>query len=251
MIRLEGVVGLIFAVVVGANLFRVLREYERAVVFRLGRYKGVKGPGLVWLIPLVDRIVRVDLRIHTDDVSPQDLITRDNVSVTVNAVVYRRVVDAEAVVLGVEDAAFATAQVAQTTLRSVLGRVTLEELLTHRERLSNDVKAMITDQVGRWGVEILGVEVKDVLLPESMKRALARKAEAERERRAKIIHAEGERAAAERLAESAERLSFQPGAMHLRFLQSLVEVAAENNSTWVLPLPLELLRAWVGLEGPR
>lgn len=251
MIRFEGVVGLVVAAVLVANLFRVLREYERAVVFRLGRYVGVKGPGLVWLIPLADRVVKVDLRIHTDDVPPQDVITRDNVSVTVNGVVYRRVVNAELAVLGVEDAAFATAQVAQTTLRSVLGRVDLDALLAQRERLSEDVKTILADQVSRWGVEILGVELKDVLLPESMKRALARKAEAERERRAKVIHAEGELAAAQRLAESAERLSAQPEAIHLRFLQSLVEVAAENNSTWVLPLPLELLRALVRLESPR
>jgi regulator of protease activity HflC (stomatin/prohibitin superfamily) len=244
MVRFEYVVGLVIAIVLLANLFRVLREYERAVVFRLGRYVGVKGPGFVWLVPLADRIVKVDLRIHSDDVPPQDIITRDNVSVTVNAVVYRRIVNAEAAVLGVEDAAFATAQVAQTTLRSTVGRVDLGALLAERDRLSSDLQSVIASQVARWGVEILAVEFKDVLLPESMKRALARKAEAERERRAKVIHAVGELAAAERLAESADRLSTQPAAIHLRFLQSLTEVAAENNSTWVLPLPLELLRTF-------
>jgi len=243
MIRFEFLLALGVGVVLLANLFRVLREYERAVVFRLGHYIGVKGPGLVWLIPLVDRLVKVDLRIHSEDVPPQDIITRDNVSVTVNAVVYRRIVDAEAAVLGVEDVAFATSQVAQTTLRSAVGRVDLDVLLAQREQLSSDLQSTIAAQVARWGVEILNVELKDVLLPESMKRALARKAEAERERRAKVIHASGELAAAQRLAESADRLSTQPAAIHLRFLQSLTEVAAEKNSTWVLPLPLELLRA--------
>jgi regulator of protease activity HflC (stomatin/prohibitin superfamily) len=231
------------ALVVG-NAVRVLREYERGVVFRLGRFLGVKGPGLVWLLPFLDRLVKVDLRIHTDDVAPQDVITRDNVSVTVNAVVYRRIVDAERAVLRVEDVGFATTQVAQTTLRSALGRADLSTLLAEQERLSGDLQGMIAGQVAVWGVEILSVELKDVQLPVEMRRALARRAEAERERRAKVIHAEGELAAAERLAESARLLSREPSAVHLRYLQSLVEVAAEKNATIVLPLPLELMRAF-------
>ncbi|MBM3215774.1 slipin family protein [Candidatus Poribacteria bacterium] len=239
---LQWIVLIAFAAVLVGNLVRVMREYERAVMFRLGRFVGVKGPGLVWMIPLFDRLVKVDLRIHTHDVPPQDLITRDNVSVTVNAVVYRRIVDPKAAVLGVEDVNFATTQVAQTTLRSSLGRADLDTLLTERDRLSEDLQATIASQVAQWGVEILSVEIKDIQLPETMKRALARKAEAERERRAKVIHAQGELAAAQRLSEAADTLSTEPAAIHLRFLQSISEVAAERNSTLVVPLPLELLK---------
>ncbi len=242
---LAGVVVLLLA-----NTFRIIREYDRAVVFRLGKFVGVKGPGFVWLIPFIDRIVRVDLRIHTEDIPPQDIITRDNVSVTVNAVVYRRIVDAERAILAVEDVAFATAQIAQTTLRSALGRADLSALLMEQERLSTDLQAMISAQVGEWGVEILSVELKDVQLPEQMKRALARRAEAERERRAKVIHAQGEQASAQRLVESADILSATPAALHLRFLQSISEVAAEDNSTVVLPLPMELARLFAERPKP-
>ena len=223
-----------------ANMLRVAREYERCVVFRLGRFVGAKGPGLVFLIPFIDRIQKVDLRIHTDDIPSQDVITKDNVSVTVNAVVYRRITDAKASVLGVEDVAFATSQVAQTALRSTLGRADLNALLTEQERLSADLQTIIARQVEDWGVAILSVEIKDVQLPESMKRALARRAEAERERRAKVIHAQGELAAARRLSESAAVMSAQPTAMQLRYLQSITEVAAENNTTTIIPLPTEL-----------
>ena len=228
------------------NTFRVLREYERAVVFRLGRFQGVRGPGLIVLLPFVDRVVKVDLRIYTDDIPPQDVITRDNVSVTVNAVVYRRIVDPKRAILGVEDVAFATAQVAQTTLRSALGRADLDTLLTKQEDLGADMQTIIAQQVTEWGVEILAVDMKDVQLPETMKRALAKRAEAERERRAKVIHAAGELAAAEQLSRSAEILATQPIAMHLRFLQSITEVASENNSTTILPLPLQVVRSLMG-----
>ncbi|GIX07101.1 MAG: membrane protein [Candidatus Poribacteria bacterium] len=199
------------------NAVRVLREYERAVVFRLGRFVGVRGPGLVLLLPFVDRIVRVDLRIHSDDIRPQDVITKDNVSVTVNAVVYRRIVDPERAVLGVEDVHFATAQAAQTALRSALGRVDLTTLLSRQEEVVANLQAVLSAQVREWGVEVLSVQMKDVQLPDSMKRALARRAEAERERRAKIIHAQGERAAAEKLVASAELISQEPIALQLRY----------------------------------
>ena len=231
------------AIFVFFNTFRVLREYERAVVFRLGRFQGVRGPGLIVLLPFFDRVVKVDLRIYTDDIPPQDVITRDNVSVTVNAVVYRRIVDPRRAILGVEDVAFATAQVAQTTLRSVLGRADLDTLLTKQEDLGADLQTIVAEQVAEWGVEILAVDMKDVQLPETMKRALAKRAEAERERRAKVIHAAGELSAAEQLSASAEILATQPIAMHLRFLQSITEVASENNSTTILPLPLQIVRS--------
>ena len=234
------------AIFVFFNTFRVLREYERAVVFRLGRFQGVRGPGLIVLLPFLDRVVKVDLRIYTDDIPPQDVITRDNVSVTVNAVVYRRIVDPRRAILGVEDVAFATAQVAQTTLRSVLGRADLDTLLTKQEDLGADLQGIIGQQVTEWGVEILSVDMKDVQLPETMKRALAKRAEAERERRAKVIHAQGELSAAEQLSASAEILGTQPIAMHLRFLQSITEVASENNSTTILPLPLQMVRSLMG-----
>ncbi|MBT3267941.1 slipin family protein [Candidatus Poribacteria bacterium] len=232
------------------NTFRVLREYERAVVFRLGRFTGVRGPGLIVLLPFFDRVVKVDLRIYTDDIPPQDVITRDNVSVTVNAVVYRRIVDPQRAILGVEDVAFATAQVAQTTLRSALGRADLDTLLTKQEDLAGDLQSMIAQQVAEWGVDILSVEMKDVQLPETMKRALAKRAEAERERRAKVIHADGELAAAAQLSRSAEILARQPTAMHLRFLQSITEVASENNSTTIVPLPLQFLRSLMAKVAP-
>ncbi len=231
------------AIFVFFNTFRVLREYERAVVFRLGRFQGVRGPGLIVLLPFFDRVVKVDLRIYTDDIPPQDVITRDNVSVTVNAVVYRRIVDPRRAILGVEDVAFATAQVAQTTLRSVLGRADLDTVLTKQEDLGADLQTIVAEQVAEWGVEILAVDMKDVQLPETMKRALAKRAEAERERRAKVIHAAGELSAAEQLSASAEILATQPIAMHLRFLQSITEVASENNSTTILPLPLQIVRS--------
>ena len=242
---LQWAVAAAVAILVLANTFRVLREYERAVVFRLGRFTGVRGPGLIVLLPFLDRVVKVDQRIYTDDIPPQDVITRDNVSVAVNAVVYRRIVDPQRAILSVEDVAFATAQVAQTTLRSALGRADLDTLLTKQEDLAGDLQSMISQQVADWGVDILSVEMKDVQLPESMKRALAKKAEAERERRAKVIHADGELAAAGQLSRSAEILAEQPTAMHLRFLQSITEVASENNSTTILPLPLQIVRSFM------
>ena len=224
------------------HTFRVLQEYERAVIFRLGKFRKVKGPGLILLIPLIDRAVKADLRIHTDDIPPQDVITRDSVSITVNAVAYRRVSDAELSVLAVEDAPFAASQASQTALRSALGSVDLSAVLTDQERLASDLQAVISEQVRPWGLEVLSVEMKDVILPEDMKRALARSAEAERERRAKVIHADGELSSAARLSESAEILAREPFALHLRFLQSVSEVASENNETTVVPLPTELAR---------
>ncbi|MDE0020676.1 MAG: SPFH domain-containing protein [Candidatus Poribacteria bacterium] len=224
------------------NTFRVFQEYERAVIFRLGKFVKVKGPGLVLLIPFIDRAVKADLRIQTEDIPPQDVITRDSVSITVNAVLYRRVIDPELSVLAVEDAPFATSQASQTALRSALGAADLDAVLTEQERLADDIQAIISEQASGWGIQILSVEMKDVILPEDMKRVLARRAEAERERRAKVIHAEGELSAAERLSQSAQILSQEPFALHLRFLQSLSEVASENNETTVVPLPTELAR---------
>jgi regulator of protease activity HflC (stomatin/prohibitin superfamily) len=219
---------------------RVLREYERGVVFRLGKLIGAKGPGLVLLIPIVDRMVRMDLRVVTIDVSKQEVMTRDNVPVTVDAVVYFRVVDPEAAVIKVENFLRATSLIAQTTLRSVLGQAELDDLLSHRDKINMTLQVIIDRQTDPWGIKVTAVEVKDVVLPETMKRAMAKQAEAERERRAKIVNAEGEFQAAEKMVQAAAIMSAQPIALQLRFLQTMREISSEHNTTTFLPVPIDL-----------
>jgi len=228
-----------------ANSVRVLREYERAVVFRLGRLIGVKGPGLILLLPLIDRMVKVPLRVVAMDVPAQDVITRDNISIKVNAVLYFRVASAKEAVVEVENYLYATSQIAQTTLRSVVGEHELDDLLAEREKINVKLQQIIDERTEPWGVKVTAVEVKDVDLPQDMQRAIARQAEAERERRAKIIHAEGEFTASEQLAAAAHRMSTEPLAIQLRYLQTLTEIAAEKNSTIVFPLPLDLIKAFL------
>jgi regulator of protease activity HflC (stomatin/prohibitin superfamily) len=230
------------AVALAGASIRVLREYERAVVFRLGRLIGQKGPGIVLLIPIIDRMVRVDLRTVTFDVPPQDLITRDNVPAKVNAVAYYRVIDPIKSVVEVERVRTATSQIAQTTLRSVLGKADLDMLLSEREQLNESLQQIIDDQTDPWGVKVTTVEIKDVGIPQGMQRAMARQAEAERERRAKVINAEGEFQASERLFDAAEIMSGNPAALQLRYLQTLLEVGSNQNSTIVLPIPIDLLK---------
>lgn len=225
-----------------ASAVRVLREYERAVVFRLGRLVGTKGPGLFLLIPIVDRIVKVSLRIVALDVPPQDVITRDNVSVKVNAVIYFRVMDPAKAIVEVERYLYATSQLAQTTLRSVLGQAELDELLAEREKINKELQTILDEHTDPWGIKVSAVEVKHVDLPEEMKRAIARQAEAERERRAKIIHAEGELQASHKLAQAAAVIGTEPAAIQLRFLQTLTEIATENNSTTLFPIPIEFFK---------
>ncbi|MDP3760259.1 MAG: slipin family protein [Ramlibacter sp.] len=224
-----------------AMSIRILREYERAVVFQLGRFWRVKGPGLVILIPGIQKMVRVDLRIVTMDVEPQDVISRDNVSVKVNAVVFFRVMDPQKAIIQVENYLFATSQLAQTTLRVVLGKHELDEMLAERERLNIDVQRILDAQTDGWGIKVTNVEIKHIDLNESMIRAIARQAEAERERRAKVIHAEGEKQAAASLLEAAQMLAQQPEAMQLRYLQTMTQVAGDRASTIVFPLPMDLL----------
>jgi regulator of protease activity HflC (stomatin/prohibitin superfamily) len=225
----------------GASV-RILREYERAVVFRLGRLVGAKGPGIVLLVPLVDRMVRVDLRTVTFEIPPQDVITRDNVPAKVNAVAYFRVIDPVKSVVEVERIRAATSQIAQTTLRSVLGRADLDTLLAERETLNESLQQIIDDQTDPWGVKVTTVEIKDVGIPQGMQRAMARQAEAERERRAKVINAEGEFQASERLFDAAEVMSGNPAALQLRYLQTLLEIGTNQNSTIVLPVPIDLIK---------
>lgn len=223
------------------SAFRVLREYERGVVFLLGRFYKVKGPGLILIVPIVQQMVRVDLRTLVLDIPSQDLITRDNVSVKVNAVLYFRVLDPERAIVNVENYMEATGQLAQTTLRSVLGQHELDELLAERERLNADIQVILDKQTDQWGIKVSNVEIKHVDIDESMIRAIAKQAEAERERRAKIIHAEGEEQAAAKLVEAAQLLSAQGEAMQLRYLQTLVEIAGEKSSTIVFPLPMNMM----------
>ena len=229
-----------FGLMLLASAIRILREYERAVVFRLGRLVGVKGPGLVILIPIIDRMARVSLRVVAMDVAPQDVITKDNVSVKVNAVVYFRVMSADKAVVEVEDFLYATTQLAQTTLRSVLGQVELDQLLAEREAINQRLQQIIDEQTDSWGIKVSLVEIKHVDLPAEMQRAIARQAEAERERRAKIIHAEGEFQASEKLSDAADVLSRNTMTLQLRFLQTLTEVSSERNSTVVFPVPIDL-----------
>jgi regulator of protease activity HflC (stomatin/prohibitin superfamily) len=234
----------IFAVVLFAAAVRIFREYERGVMFTLGRYTGTKGPGLVLMVPLVQQLVRVDLRIIVTEVPPQDVISRDNVSVKVSAVVYFRVIDAERAVIQVNNYMEATSQLSQTTLRSVLGRHELDEMLAERDRLNADIQDALDKQTEGWGIKVSNVEIKRIDLEESMVRAIARQAEAERSRRAKVINALGEEQAAQKLLEAAQILQPVPQAMQLRYLAALFDIASERTSTIVFPFPIEVLRVW-------
>jgi regulator of protease activity HflC (stomatin/prohibitin superfamily) len=232
---------IIFLLILAASAIKILREYERGVIFRLGRLIGAKGPGIIFIIPGVDKLMRISLRLVTMDVPSQDVITRDNVSIKVNAVVYFRVVDPNKAVVEVENYLYATSQLAQTTLRSVVGQMELDELLAHREKINMQLQDILDKHTDPWGIKVSLVETKQVDLPEEMRRAIARQAEAERERRAKVIHAEGEAQAAAKLAEAANVISANPAAIQLRFLQTLTEVATEKNSTTIFPVPIDLL----------
>ncbi len=245
MLYMTPIVLIILVLFVLSNSLRVLREYERAVVFRLGRFVGTRGPGLIILVPFIERMVKVSLRTVTMDVPPQDVITRDNVSVRVNAVVYFRVVDPEKSIIEIENALFATSQLSQTTLRSVVGQAELDELLSQREKLNLALQTILDEATDPWGIKVSVVEMKDVDLPMEMKRAMAKQAEAERERRAKVIHADGEFQAATRLSEAAAIIEEHPSAMQLRYLQALTEIAAENNSTTIFPLPIDLIKPFL------
>ena len=238
------VVAAVAALVIGllAWTFRILREYERGVIFMLGRFWKVKGPGLIIVIPLIQQMVRVDLRTIVMDVPSQDVISRDNVSVKVNAVIYFRVLDAERAIIQVEDYYEATSQLAQTTLRSVLGQHELDDMLAERDKLNRDIQQLLDEQTDAWGIKVANVEIKHVDIDESMIRAIARQAEAERERRAKVIHAEGELQASEKLVQAAEVLQRSPASMQLRYLQTLTEIAGEKSSTVVFPLPMDLVK---------
>jgi regulator of protease activity HflC (stomatin/prohibitin superfamily) len=248
-------IGVIVAVVLLVSFvvsaIRIVDEYERGVIFRLGRVIGAKGPGLFFIIPIVDRMVKVNLQTVTMDIPPQDIITKDNVTVRVNAVTYFNVTEPVKAVVQVQNYAFATSQIAQTTLRSVIGGVQLDELLVNRDEINAHLQSIIDGITDEWGIKVTLVEVKDVELPESMRRAMARQAEAERDRRAKVIHAEGEFEAAKRLAEAAEVMATAPGAMQLRLLSTLSDVASEQNSTLVFPVPMELLRLMESLTTTR
>lgn len=234
-----------FVILILASAVRILREYERAVVFRLGRLIGQKGPGLILLIPVVDRMVRVSLRTVVMDIPEQDVITKDNVSLKVNAVLYFRVLQADKAIVEVERFLEATSQLAQTTLRSVLGQSQLDEILAEREKINLKLQQIIDNQTEPWGIKVSNVEVKHVDLPVEMKRAMAKQAEAERERRAKIIHAEGEYQASEKLRDAAVNIAVEPTALQLRFLQTLTEVASEKNSTTIFPVPIDLLKPFI------
>lgn len=241
-------VALIFVAMIIGSAVRILLEYERGVVFRLGRFSGVKGPGLRFIIPVVDRLVKVSLRTVAMDVPPQDVITRDNVSVKVNAVIYFRVLNPDKALIEVEDFLYATSQLAQTSLRSVLGQSELDELLIKRDQINQHLQEILDRQTDPWGVKVSNVEIKHVDLPVEMQRAMARQAEAERERRAKVIHAEGEFQASKQLAAAASVIGKESGALQLRFLQTLTEVSAEKNSTILFPLPIDLLRPFMGSD---
>lgn len=246
------VFGLVFVIfvllMILASAVKILMEYERGVIFRLGRYTRTGGPGLTLIIPIVEKLRRVELRLVTMDVPPQDVITRDNVSVKVSAVVYFRVIKPEDAIINVEDYQYATSQLSQTTLRSVLGQAELDELLAAREKINGELQTILDRQTENWGIKVTNVEVKHVDLPQEMQRAIAKQAEAERERRAKVINAEGEFQAATRLAEAASIISVHPEALQLRFLQTLAEVATENNSTILFPIPIDLLAPFLRRE---
>jgi regulator of protease activity HflC (stomatin/prohibitin superfamily) len=235
---------IIFILILAASAIKILREYERGVVFRLGRLIGAKGPGVIFIIPGVDKLLRISLRTVALEIPPQEVITRDNISLKVNAVVYFRVVDPNKAVVEIENYLFATSQLAQTTLRSVIGQSQLDELLSERDKINMELQEILDKQTDPWGIKVSLVETKQVDLDTEMQRAIARQAEAERERRAKIIHADGEAQAAEKLAAAANIMSVYPAAMNLRFLQTLSGVSAEKNSTVILPLPIDLLTAF-------
>lgn len=236
---------LVVAVLLIISGIKILKEYQRAVIFRLGRLVRARGPGITYVIPFVESMMRVDLRTVTMDVPAQDVITRDNVSIKVSAVLYFRVIDPNRAITEVQNYLFASSQLAQVTLRSICGQALLDELLAERDKINARIQEILDSQTEPWGIKVVLVELKDIDLPQEMQRAMAKQAEAERERRAKIIHAEGEFQASQKLADAAEVIGNQPIAMHLRFLQSLVEVSADNNSTIVLPLPVDLLRRFL------
>ena len=241
------IVLVIFGLIALGASVRVLREYERGVIFRLGRLIAQKGPGLILLIPFIDRMVKVDLRTVTLNIPPQEVITRDNVPARVNAVAYFRVIDPNKAIVEVENFLLATSQISQTTLRSVLGKADLDQLLAERERLNEDLQKIIDEQTEPWGVKVSTVEIKDVEIPEQMQRAMARQAEAERERRAKIINSEGEYQAAEKLAQAADIISKNPATLQLRYLQTLLEMGVNQNTTIVFPLPIDLIEAFTAM----
>jgi regulator of protease activity HflC (stomatin/prohibitin superfamily) len=253
ILALEILLITIFSIIILANAIRILREYERGVVFRLGRLVpgGVKGPGLVLLIPIIDKMVKVSLRTVVMDVPPQDIITQDNVSLKVNAVIYFRVIVPVKAIVEVEDFLSATSQLSQTTLRSVLGQSELDDLLSQRDKINLKLQQIIDSHTGPWGIKVSTVEVKQIDLPQEMQRAMAKQAEAERERRSKVIAAEGEFQASQRLADAAKILSDQPSALTLRYLQTLREIATENNSTTIFPVPIDLLKPFLGGEGEK
>ena len=240
-----GLIIIVFVALAIISGVKILKEYERAVVFRLGRMVGARGPGLTYVIPGIEKMVRMDLRTVTMDIPPQDVITRDNVSVKVNAVLYFRVLEPNKAVREVENYLFATSQLAQVTLRSVCGQGELDELLAEREKINTRIQDILDKQTDPWGIKVVLVELKHIDLPQEMQRAMAKQAEAERERRAKVIHADGEFQASQKLADAAEVISKQPIALQLRFLQSLVEVAAEKNSTTIFPVPIDLLTPFI------
>jgi len=237
----------VLAVILVPQIVKILREYERAVIFRLGKFQSVKGPGLVLLIPFIDKIERVDLRVLTINVERQEVITKDNVTVNVDAIVFFRVVDAERAIIQVEQYIEATTWLSQTTLRSIVGQVELDELLAEREKINKKIQAIIDEQTDPWGIKVVSVEVRDVVLPENMKRAMARQAETERDRRAKVINAEGEYQAAERLVDAADKMKDHPIALQLRFLETMAEVSEENPVFVLLPVPMNMLEAFQGM----
>ena len=236
---------IIFLIIIASASIKILREYERGVIFRLGRLIGAKGPGVIFIIPGVDRLLRISLRTVALEIPPQDVITRDNISIRVNAVVYFRVVDPNKAVVQIENYLYATSQLAQTTLRNIIGQSQLDELLSERDKINIQLQDILDKHTEPWGVKVSLVETKQVDLDKEMQRAIARQAEAERERRAKVIHADGEAQAAAKLAEAANIMSVYPAAIHLRFLQTLTEVGTENNSTVILPIPIDLLAAFL------
>jgi len=239
----------VLAAIILPQMFKILREYERAVVFRLGKFLKTKGPGLIFLIPFIDKIERVDLRILTINVDRQEVITKDNVTVHVDAITFFRVIDAEQAVIQVERYIEATSWLAQTTLRSIVGQVELDELLANRDKINKKVQEIIDRQTDPWGIKVTAVEVKDVVLPENMKRAMARQAETERDRRAKVINAEGEFQAAERLVEAAQMMKAAPMALQLRYLQTMSDISEENATFALLPLPMEMLEVFKTMSG--
>ena len=239
--------GLIFFLIILFNMIRILREYERGVIFRLGRYVATKGPGLILLFPIIDKMVKVSLRTIVMDVPTQDVVTKDNISIKVNAVVYFRVILPDKAILEVQDFLFATSQISQTTLRSVLGQSELDELLSQRDTINHKLQKIIDDQTEPWGIKVSNVEVKQIDLPIEMQRAMAKQAEAERERRAKVIHAEGEFQASQKLADAAAVILQQPIALQLRYLQTLTEIATEKNSTIIFPLPIDTISTFMDL----